>query len=190
MRNISILLAIMTLILFMEGCAITHKFGPFHGKVVDAEKEEPIEGAVVAVWFNTESTTLGGRVWQVADAVETVTNANGEFIIPPHRINLFRIMAWWDDECRVSIFKPGYGAYPRNKKTYSSLKKERSFWIPEDEYIIVHLPKLISIKERKENLIDVMGPSDIDIDKIKNLRRLKSEESVNVGLQPYKEWKK
>ena len=195
MRNISILITIMTLVLVVEGCTITHKFGPFYGKVVDAETGEPIEGAAVVVWFSTKSPSMGGTVWKIADAVEALTDAKGEFRIPPHRINLFKAMASWDDECQVSIFKPGYAVYPGNSKSYSSYfveKGRQSFSIPEDDYIIVHLPKLTSIKERKENLYDIRGPSGIDFntDKIKNLRRLKSEERVNVGLQPYKEWKK
>jgi len=163
----------MTLILFMEGCAITHKFGPFYGKVVDAEKEEPIEGAVVAVWFHTESTTLGGRVWQVADAVETVTNANGEFIIPPHRINLFRIMAWWDDECHVSVFKPGYGAYPGSLKAYSSWRDKGSPYIPEEEYITYYLPKLLTYDQRRKNY--VWTPGGKADDKLPMLRKLMDE---------------
>jgi hypothetical protein len=101
------------------------------------------------------------------------------------------MMATWDNKNRISIFKPGYGAYPGNLKTYSSLKKERSYSIPEDDYIVVYLPKLMSIKERKDNLHDIERPPGVDlpIDKIPNLRRLKSEEFINVGLQPYDEWR-
>ena len=192
MRNTLILMAMIALVLAVEGCTITQKFGPFYGKVVDAETGDPIQGAVVAIWFSTKSPSMGGTVWRFADAVETITDAKGEFRISSQRINLFRMMATWDDDYRISIFKPGYGAYPGNSNTYSSLKKKRSFSIPEDEYIIFNLPKLSIIKERKENLFDIEEPAGIDfnINKIPNLRRLESEERLNVGLQPYKEWRK
>ena len=192
MRNKLILLAIMALILVGEGCTITHKLGPFYGKVVDAETGAPIEGAVVVVWCYTKGYSMGGTVRRFADAIETITDAKGEFRISSHRINLYRMMATWDDKNRISIFKPGYGAYPGNLKTYSSLKKERSYSIPEDEHIVVYLPKLTTIEEKKENLFDIEEPAGIDVsvDKIPNLRRLESEERLNVGLQPYKEWRK
>jgi hypothetical protein len=192
MRNKLVLLAIMALILVVEGCTITHKLGPFYGKVVDAETGEPIEGAVVVVWCYTKGYSMGGTVGRFADAIETLTDVNGEFRISSHRINLFRMMATWDNKNRISIFKPSYGAYPGNSKAYSSLKKERSYSIPEDEHILVYLPKLTTIEERKENLFNIEQPSGIDcsIDKIPNLRRLESKERFNVGLQPFKEWRK
>lgn len=157
MRNISILLTIITLALVVEGCTITHKFGPFYGKVVDAETGEPIEGAVVAVWFSTKSPSMGGTVWKVADAVETLTDAEGEFTIPPHRIKFFKILASWDDECQVSVFKPGYGAYPFGLKAYSSLKEKFSPHIPEKEYVTYYLPRLSTFKEIRKNHVWTPG---------------------------------
>ncbi|BBO72164.1 hypothetical protein DSCA_60940 [Desulfosarcina alkanivorans] len=190
MRNKSILVAIA--ILMMSGCALPRTFGPYSGKVVDAENNEPIEEAVVAVWYYTKSSSMGGTVGRFADAIETTTNANGEFSIPTHSVYLFKILEWWDDKNSVSIFKPGYAAYPGNFKAYSSLKKEQSYSIPENEYIMVYLPKLMTVKERKDNLYDIEIPGGVDIlnDEIPNLRRLESEERFNVGLQPYKEWRK
>ena len=128
---------------------------------------------------------MGGMVWRVADAVETLTDANGEFRISPHRINLFRLMAWWESDCQVSIFKPGYGAYPGNSKTYSSLKNYRYLYLPENKYTRFFLPRLLSLEERKENLSDIEEPVGIDFEKIPHLRKFESEERYKVGLQPY-----
>ena len=173
MRNTLILMAMIALVLAVEGCTITQKFGPFYGKVVDAETGDPIQGAVVAVWFQTESGTFGGTVYSVADAVETLTDANGEFRIPPHRINLFRMMASWDDECQVSIFKPGYGAYPGNLKTYCSWKDKHPFFIPEKEYVTYYLPKLVTFDEIRQNYI--LRPGIIGVEKLPMLRKLMDE---------------
>jgi hypothetical protein len=37
---------IILFIILTAGCTITHEFGPFMGKVVDAESGEPVKGAV------------------------------------------------------------------------------------------------------------------------------------------------
>ncbi|BBO72190.1 hypothetical protein DSCA_61200 [Desulfosarcina alkanivorans] len=155
MRNKSILVAIA--ILMMSGCALPRTFGPYSGKVVDAENNAPIKGVAVAVWFSTKSPSMGGTVWKVADAVETLTDAKGEFTIPPHRIKLFKIMASWDDECQVSVFKPGYGAYPGNLKTYCSWKEKHPFFIPEEEHVTYYLPKLLIFDDRRENYVITPG---------------------------------
>jgi hypothetical protein len=115
---------IILFIILNAGCTITHEFGPFMGKVVDAETGEPIEGAVILIVFSIESSSLGGSVNSFADAIETLTDAQGEFKFTPKRINFFKMNASWDDDCQVSIFKPGYGAYPGHRQAYSSWKKE------------------------------------------------------------------
>jgi hypothetical protein len=177
---------ILTIIIFFmaltAGCTINHEFGPFMGKVVDAETGEPIEGAVVLIGFFIETGTLGGTVSTFADAVETLTNIKGEFQIPQKRVNLFRWMASWDEDCYISIFKLGYGAYPGYPKTFSSPDSKRSLYIPENEYITYHLPKLFTLKERKDNLFSIMEPAGIPNEKMPNMQRLKNEEYINVGI--------
>lgn len=182
MRNAAISIILMVFMMEMGGCTITHKFGPFLGKVVDAETGEPIGGAVILIGFNTKGGTFGGTVWQFADAVEVLTDAKGEFRLPSKRVTLFRAMSSWDNECSVSIFKPGYGAYPRHSKTFCVPNLERSWFIPENEYITFFLPKLLTIEERRENLFNIETPGGITIDKMPNLRKLEDEERINVGI--------
>lgn len=170
-----------------SGCTITHNFGPFSGKVVDAETGEPIEGAVVLIGFSTKSGSPGGWSWKFADAIEIMTDANGDFHLPPKRVSLFRVNAIWDKDCKISIFKPGYAAYPGHPKTFSSWKEKRSRIIPQDEYITYYLPRLRSLEKRKDNLLNVEKPGGIPNKKMPNLRRLRSEERENVGLKPFSE---
>ncbi len=173
-------------------CAITHKFGPFMGKVVDAQTGEPIKGAAVLICFGTESVSVGGTVGHNVDAVEAVTGAGGEFRIPPKRVNLFRLTQTWDEDCLISIFKPGYGAYPGHLKTFSSPGPKRSLYIPENKYITFYLPKLLTIMDRKKNLGNIKTYGGITNDKMPNLRKLESEERVFVGLKPFSDkiWRK
>jgi hypothetical protein len=151
MRNKWILITIVALVLVVAR-GITHKYGPYYGKVVDAETGEPIEKAVVAVWFSTETGTFGGSVHRVEDAVETLTDANGEFRIPAKRLYQYKILSAWDDRCGVSIYMPGYAAYPADGlKAYSSVRVKGSPPIPEKKYVTYYLSKLLTIEERKYN---------------------------------------
>jgi hypothetical protein len=150
MRKKWALIAIVALVLVVAR-GITQKYGPYYGKVVDAETGEPIEKAVVAVWFSTETGTFGGSVYHVEDAVETLTDANGEFRIPARRLYQYKIFSSWDDRCVVSIYKPGYGAYPGNLKSFASIKENKSYFIIEKEYAIYYLPKLLTIEERRKD---------------------------------------
>lgn len=168
----------------MGACTISHEFGPFMGKVVDAKTGEPIEGAVVLIVFTIESSSLGGSVNSFADAIETLTDAQGEFKFTPKRINHFKMNASWDDDCQVSIFKPGYGAYPGHRQAYSSWEEdEQAYVIPEDEYITYYLPKLATIEERKKNLRNVPAPAGIPNKKMPTMHKLENEEYVNVGIE-------
>jgi hypothetical protein len=185
LRKALILILLAALLMVFGGCTISHEFGPYSGKVVDAQTGEPIEGAVVLIGFYTKSFSVGGPVYRFADAFEVLSDAKGEFRFPPKRVTLFRAMSIWDKECSISIFKPGYGAYPRHKKTFSTPKLIQSRIIPEDEHIIFNLPKLLTLEERKENRYLIQTPAGITIGKMPNMRRLQSEERVNIGLPPY-----
>jgi hypothetical protein len=168
MRKKWVLIAIGALVLVVA-LNMTHKYGPYYGKVVDAETGEPIDEAVVAVWFVTETGTLGGTVYHVEDAVETLTDANGEFRIPDRRLYQYKIFSSWDDRGRVSIYIPGYGAYPGNLKSYASIKKRKSNKIKEKEYITFYLPKLLMIKERRNDF--VYSPGGKTDEKLPNLMK-------------------
>ena len=192
MRDKAVLVLLVALVMVTSGCTITHKFGPFSGKVVEAETGKPIEGAVVLIAFYTKGNSVGGWVYRFADAVEVLTDAKGEFHFPPKRVTLYRSMSIWDKRCRISIFKPGYGAYPNNSETFSVPNLEQSRFIPENESITYHLPKLLTLSERKENLLNIEKHAGTPNGKIPNFLKLESEERVKVGLKPLseKKWRK
>ncbi len=110
---------------------------------------------VFLTFYTMFQLSPGGPVSQDADAVEVVTDRNGEFFIPRHKIKQFRILHGWEPECTAIIFKPGYGAFPRHKKTKPRF--DPSYSIPEDQYIVVWLPRLKTKEERRENLSQCGG---------------------------------
>jgi len=165
------------------GCAIISHYGPYYGKVVDAETKEPLEGAAVLAVYYTTSSGPGGSLSHYLDAQETVTDKNGEFRIPPLTVTTFRVLHGFDAHPLFTIFKPGYGAYPNHKDVkpifpYGSL--------PPKQYVTIELPKL---KTREERLLNYgCDPlSDVPETKYKNLFRLIQEERKTLGLEPQKE---
>ncbi|SPD74469.1 putative Lipoprotein [uncultured Desulfobacterium sp.] len=186
MKYLKLLLTVM-LCQQMLGCTKTHEFGPYQGKVVEVDTLKPIEGAVVFIRFLIRAPGLGGESGYSADAVETLTDKNGEFCIPIQKLSftkrsLSQIDHHWDEYSPIIIFKPGYGAFPRHKKSGPG----NPFYpkVPQKP-VTIQLPKLYTIEERKENL-----PSDPDFripdDKKMNLLQLTCIERVLIGLKPTK----
>ncbi len=78
-------------------------FGPYQGKIVDAETKEPIEGAVVFVdWY--ELHFFAGSTF--IDAQETLTDKNGEFYLSGIRV--FNPWKSLGSEGGLIIYKSGY----------------------------------------------------------------------------------
>lgn len=147
MKDFVILLTILFLFPISAECAITKEFGPYYGKVIDAESREPIEGAAVLVVFYTESYGPAGAITHYADALETVTDKNGEFKFPEHRITLFRPLQGWVKHGYFTIFKPGYAHYPDSEGVKPMFVPNGT--LPPDEVVTVELPRLKTIEERR-----------------------------------------
>jgi hypothetical protein len=187
MRKKWVLIAIAALALLVA-LNMTHKYGPYYGKVVDAKTGEPIEKAVVAVWFNTESLSLGGAVYHVEDALETLTDANGEFNIPARWLYKFQILSSWYDRCDVSIYMPGYEAYPADGlKTYSSVKEKGTPLMPEKKYVTYYLSKLLTIEERRNDIVlTPMGEADEKLPILKNYIREREKIVYKMQMEKIK----
>lgn len=83
-------------------------FGPYKGKVVDADTKEPIEGVVILVeWDQPHSQILKGGTTFI-DAQETVTDPNGEFYISG--IWVFNPLGRISADMDIYIYKSGYQA--------------------------------------------------------------------------------
>ena len=183
-RLFFVLLTLMVLFFFCP-FTVTHKFGPYSGKVIDAETKEPIEGAAVLVAFYTRGVSLFNANSYYADAVETITDKNGEFFVPEHRVYAFRGSETWNYHGSISIFKPGFGCFPYNKRTFPIFIPNDS--IPENNYVTINLPKLeISrekfedYRERYENYLSCEPSSDIHMNKKIFMVKLLEEEGEYI----------
>ena len=156
-----------------------HSDGPYRGKVVDLETGEPIEGAVVAAEW-----TLTHRF---CDAKETVTDKNGEFILP--KGSCFSFWPFTEmDPARVVVFKPGYLGYP----PLGASPEERRTRMPgfsghefqnKKEYNIIKLGRPKTRREREFTLGDAeIFTFDECYEKLPSLLRLVNEEARNLGL--------
>lgn len=165
-----------------SGCAHAFAKGPWSGRVIDAETKEPIEGAVVvAVWEEDYAAAIQrGRVFR--DAAESLTNSEGYFEIEA-RTFLPMLPDGKIVGPKITIFKPGYGYYPRfqispRRGTGSYFDKPNS---------VVELPKLHTKEERLKNKPDKHTPNVEDEHKIKLFIHLLNIERKDLGLETYEE---
>lgn len=177
---LTIAVFLLTTVNVMGADFLYHSDGPYKGKVIDLETGEPIEGAVVAAEW-----TLTHRF---CDAKETVTDKNGEFVLPKGSC-----FSFWPftqmDPAHVVVFKPGYLGYPplgaspeerrarmpgvtghefQNKKEYNVIKLGRPKTRMERELTLSHSESHLGNDEALPNLPILL--------------KLTNEESKNLGL--------
>jgi hypothetical protein len=180
MRKVCLTIAVLLLTTtnVMGADFLYHSDGPYRGKVVDLETGEPIEGAVVvAEWTLTH---------RFCDAKETVTDKNGEFILP--KGSCFSFWPFTEmDPARVVVFKPGYLGYP----PLGALPEERRARMPgftghefrdKEQYNLIKLgrPKIRDDRESTLGNADLSG--DKTFSRLPILIKLLNEERKNLGL--------
>ena len=104
------------LLLLLLGLSLIGCDREFEGKVIDAETDKPIEGAVVLVEWTATKGLPGLTHTESVKVIEAVTDKEGKFIITgalkhtPH----------------VTIYKKGYVAW-NNKYIFPDYKKRTDF---------------------------------------------------------------
>jgi len=148
---------------------------PYRGKVVDAETEAPIVGAVVIAVWDREFTGAGGRLSEFYDAQEVLTDQAGEFVLNASDIEA---AAPYNTRWPVfRIYKPGYGFYPRYHVSPTT-NLDKAF---RQEATVVRLRKARTVEERMRNLsVETHAP----LEKQPLLRKAISVERVGLGLSP------
>lgn len=106
-----LLVAIVGANIFGAGWIFYHD-GPYRGKVVDADTGQPIEGAaVLGEWHLETYASPGGPVGVYCDVQETLTDKNGEFVVP----TAWCLSPWpftkMGRPAGFVIFKPGYEVF-------------------------------------------------------------------------------
>ena len=105
MRKKFYLLIALIILSLQAGClyAVRHD-GPYHGKVVDEQTREPIEGAVVLGWWRVYHFGLGGGYTTYHDSREAVTDKNGEFTIKGEGLRILSNLK----PMGILVYKSGY----------------------------------------------------------------------------------
>lgn len=179
-KCLTIVLALFFLF-FLSTTAITYKFGPYSGRVIDAETKEPIEGAVVYLVCSTVQPNPGGGSWVYAGAAETLTNTDGQFILS-YRAWTFRFLTFWDDDPQLFFLKPGYGVFPGHKN--ASIIPD-VLYIPTGKPITIQLPKLVHMHERRENFRRFYPRSyNVPYRRRKHTTNMLNQERLYLGYEP------
>lgn len=121
-------------------------FGPYRGKIVDAETKEPIEGAVIFIeWVKLHA--FGGSTF--IDGQETLTDKNGEFYISG--IWVFNPWKRLTSEAEMTIYKSGYqGIVTGAWKNWNIFRPKLEYVLKVEDGKPVFLVKRLTIEERKQ----------------------------------------
>ena len=164
----------------------------FHGKVIDYETREPIEGAVVVAYWDEGRATLAGQSTRLKDVKETLTDKNGEWSIsgPEGRLNdpnpIFSFLTGihYTQEPQFIIFKPGYCSWPEGFAIDACKDKIRQSgigtWVEGGN---IELPKLTDREDRIKAQSISIPAGEGALQKLGELIRLINEERRNLGLR-------
>lgn len=185
-KNFRVLFISCLLVFGICNYANASEFGPFQGKIIDAETKEPIEGVVVLIeWRQYRLSSLFENTI-FYDAQETLTDKSGEFYIP----GIWILNPWTRLmlESHVIIYKSGYGTidgeHIRDLAKALSAKKDGT---PRVTYISsfqdgkpVIILKKLTVEERKR--YSTPGKGDAPCDKAKLLIQEMNKENKFLGL--------
>lgn len=161
------------------GCGhLVYSSDAYRGQVLNAETKEPLVGAVVlAIWYREVPVAPHGPAVDYHDALEILTDAQGEFTIPAktHLTTIGKIR-----EPELVIYYPGYGYY--NYFQVHPIGKEITVAY-QQRFFYVELRRWKSREEQIRN-VPPIGISRVPGAKVPNLSRLVNKELQGLGLQP------
>lgn len=159
----------------------------FKGRVIDAETKAPIEGAAVSVYYEVQYYDIGGGGSRVIHTKETLTDENGEFVIPSYTTLMLPFNT--SDDADLIIYKPGYG-YPYLCESPESYFPAKKFGSPGEclrsgmkqrfRYGVVELPILSTQYDRLRAIPST--PTGTGAEEFPLLYKLINEENRRFGL--------
>lgn len=176
---------LLWLFIMNNGLAFATDFGPFSGKIVDADTKAPIEGVVVLVEWNKKQLLADASIY--LDAQETVTDKEGNFYLPGiwvfnpfHRYTVYSI---------VTIFKSGYQAERWAFTKWEEINpKVEGVLKVEDKRPVIMLKRL-PMEERRKYSGPPDPPSEASFDRIRLMLKEIDKNDIQRGLPPRKTWK-
>ncbi len=170
-------------VLFVISCI--HSDGPYKGKVIELETGKPIEGAVIAAEWSIESVPHAQRV---CDAEETVTDKNGEFILPKGSCVSHPLAKIFGPH--VIVFNPGYLGYPplgdteEQRKIYMPRWGNPRLFEEKKQYNIIELGRPKTREERELTLDNAGYPIHNEVvNKLPHLIDFINQERKNLGFK-------
>lgn len=155
--------------------------GPYKGKVMDAETQKPIEGAVVVAYWTREVFLLIRTSTFFVDAKETLTDKNGEFELPGISKKTIGDSRFGLQQPRILIFKPQYVLYPGRH-----VKPEGNWSSHFKPYSVVELPPLTTEKDCLDNLTLSSLSTLVPREKVPLWKEAWNRERSGLGLNPTK----
>jgi hypothetical protein len=191
-----IILPIIFFLTFLASSAharLVYSKPEFRGRVIDADTKQPIEGAVVVVIYHR--TAIFGFVdviHGISDAMETLTDKNGEFFFPAYNNSN---PLWREDFASFIFFKPGYKSSNGPLEVGNSSMIEKYFSISESEIGKVGEIKLykfhtwltwtgpLGIVKLKKGEDNPLIPTDYRSDKLPFLFKALNEDRKKRGYE-------
>jgi hypothetical protein len=183
MKKLLLILTLMCIWLSIGACSKAHTYGPYYGKVVDAETKAPIERAAVLVVFYASEPGPAGSISHYADAFETLTDKNGDFRMPEHKVGPEKKGYYLDSHGYFTIFRPGYGCYPWHKDAKPMFVPNGT--LPAKKSVTIELPRLRTVGERLSNY-GCYPSEDVPEAKYEKLFQMIQKEREAIGLEPRK----
>jgi len=140
--------SLLVVLMLSTGCRFgAEQWGPFRGRMVDAETGAPIAGAHFMVSWERDNPNPVHWTQSFYDAQEAVTGADGRFEIPPHT-RFFPLLV---REPRFGAFAPGYVA-----ESEAALSPGGRLYV--DETVL----RMRRLQTRKEQCARLPGGPSID----------------------------
>jgi hypothetical protein len=173
--------------------------GPYYGRVINAETNEPIADAAVAgIWEFEHIYFFISTIMSFANATETITDAEGRFVLP----RVWAFTPWFLTrrlEMReLLVFKSGYDTHPPVMFYSWTVEEEKKNGITRQDYLnkywvkcnpheecLVRINKASTLKELKK----IAGvPVDVpprEISRIKNTVGLINQELIKFDFDKW-----
>ena len=185
MRAVTVALLCAT---FVGASSFGEAAGPWQGQVMAGDTKQPLEGVVVLAWWTRSVRSLGGFSEEYRDSQEVLTDKDGRFTIESRWFLSLNPLVFFSGPF-VAMFKSGYGDYEwpgyKGSETWPKEKRDAlatAAQLFQLEGIVVEMPVLVSVDQRKEYLKRLVVPNVIvPLDRRPLLQRAIDQERKALG---------
>jgi hypothetical protein len=178
--------AFLFCLIFLPSCHAARIDGPYEGKVIDADTGKPIAGVVVLGTWSKETPTVAGAVHHYYDAMETITDKDGEFRIK----GLGLVASSGVLPMDVLLFKAGYeyldSSWDSLKKSKYLIEKKKIKW--EGDKAIIPLREVTKEDRRKDSLYPPMPSTEAPLSKVQLMLKEINKDLMQFGFEPITIW--